>query len=160
MRARRRQQGFTLVEILVGLAITAMIALVLSQTFLVGYRVLSTEAREIAADQAISAASLSLTRDLSSGQTTSALPVTLTPSSGTLTLTYGSPAVAVTYTIDANKNLIRTVGGAARVQSRGLQQLMVSAGAPACSLTVTLLPSATGASSQTLLVGERSLGCF
>lgn len=160
MKSRSGQRGFTLVELLVVLALTSLVALVLAQTFLVGYQVLTAESRAIAGDQAISSASLSLTRDLSSGKTTSVLPLTLAPSSGTLVVVYGNPPVTVTYSIDASNNLIRTVGGASTVSSRGLKRLDVSAGAPICYLSLTLTPSAAGAAAQTLRVGERTLGCF
>jgi prepilin-type N-terminal cleavage/methylation domain-containing protein len=156
----RSQGGFTLVEMLVSLALSAMVALVLAQTFLVGYQVITAESRVIAGDEAISSASLSLTRDLSSGKTTSVLPLTLTPGSGTLLVVYGNPPTTVTYSIDANSNLIRGVGGTSSVASRGLRQLDLSAGLPLCYLSLTLTPSAAGASAQTLRVGERSLGCF
>ncbi|TMD15083.1 MAG: prepilin-type N-terminal cleavage/methylation domain-containing protein [Chloroflexi bacterium] len=156
----RSQRGFTLVELLVGLALSSVVALVLAQTFLVGYQVLTAESRAIAGDQAISSASLSLTRDLSSGKTTSVLPLTLTPGSGALLVVYGSPPVTVTYAIDASANLIRTAGGASTVSSRGLQRLDLSAGLPLCYLNLSLTPSASGAAAQTLRVGERTLGCF
>jgi prepilin-type N-terminal cleavage/methylation domain-containing protein len=156
----RSQRGFTLVELLVSLALTAMVALVLAQTFLVGYQALTAESRAVAGDQAISSASLSLTRDLSSGATTSILPLSLTPSSGSMIVVYGSPPTTATYTIDASSNLIRSSGGVATVAARGLKRLDVNAGLPACYLSLTLSPSAAGAAAQTLQVGERSLGCF
>ena len=155
-----RQRGFTLVELLVALALTSLVALVLAQTFLVGYQVLTTESRAIAADTAISSATLTLTRDLSSGTVTSALPDTLTPSSGTLTVSYGNPPVAVTYRVDAAHNLVRTVAGVSTVSSRGMGRVVITAGAPACFLSVSLTPSAAGAAAQTLRIGQRPLGCF
>jgi prepilin-type N-terminal cleavage/methylation domain-containing protein len=159
-RNRRRQAGFTLVELLVSLALSAMVALVLAQTFLVGYQALTAESRAVAGDQAISSASLSLTRDLSSGKTTSVLPLTLTPSSGSMVVVYGSTPTTATYTIDASNNLIRSSGGTSTVAARGLKRLDLSAGVPLCYLSLTLTPSTTGAAAQTLQVSERSLGCF
>ena len=154
------QRGFTLVELLVALALTSLVALVLAQTFLVGYTVLTTESRAIAADTAISSATLTLTRDLSSGTVSSALPDTLAPASGSLSLSYGNPAVSVTYRIDAARNLVRTVAGVSTVSSRGLRQVVVTQAAPACFLSVSLTPSATGAAAQTMRIGPRALGCF
>ena len=63
---RRRQRGFTLVEMMVGLAILSIVTLAMAGTFLVASRAVSNEARAIAADEADSAASLWLTRDLNS----------------------------------------------------------------------------------------------
>jgi prepilin-type N-terminal cleavage/methylation domain-containing protein len=157
---RGRQRGFTLVELLVTLALTSLVGLVLAQTFLVGYQTLTAESRAIAADQAISSATLSLTRDVTSATVSSALPVTLTTSSGSLVLAYGTAPVIVTYTIDASNNLLRSVGGVSTVASRGVQQLVVSRGAPACLLSVTVTPSTTGAAAQTVNLGQRPLGCF
>jgi prepilin-type N-terminal cleavage/methylation domain-containing protein len=155
-----RQGGFTLVELLVAIALSALVALVLAQTFLVGYGVLTAESRALAGDTAISTATLSLTRDLSSGTVSSALPDSLTAGSGTLSLSYGNPAVTVSYSIDAAGNLIRSVAGVSSVSSRGLQQLLVTAGTPACFLSVTLTPSAVGATPQTVQIGQRPQGCF
>ena len=91
----RRQAGFTLIELLVALVVTSTVLLALAGTFLIGYRALSQEAQQIAADQAVSQASLSLTRDLSTA-TTWVQTGALGPGNGqTLTVTYGSPASVV-----------------------------------------------------------------
>ena len=74
-------------------------------------------------------------------------------------MTYGSAAIGVAYTIDANQNLIRTVGGQAFVAARGMTSVTVAAPA-GCYATVTLQPSATGAVAQTLTVGNRPGGCL
>lgn len=155
-----RQRGFTLIEMLVALAITSLVALVLAQTFLVGYQVLTAESRALAGDTAISSATLTLTRDLTSGTVSSSLPDTLGPSSGTLTLSYGTPPVPVSYSIDAADNLVRTVAGVTTVSSRGVRQLVVAAGAPACYLSISVTPSAVGATAQTMRIGQRPLGCY
>jgi prepilin-type N-terminal cleavage/methylation domain-containing protein len=156
---RRRQAGFTLVEVLVALLVTSVVMLALAGTFLIGYRALSQEAQQIAADEAISQASLSLTRDLSSA-TSWVVTGALGPGNGqTLTVTYGSPATVVVYSISANRDLLRTTG-VPSVAARGVQSVSVATGAPACYLTVTILPSATGAVSQTLNVGLRTGGCL
>ena len=155
----RRQAGFTLVEMLVALLVTSVVLLALAGTFLIGYRALSQEAQQIAADQAVSQASLSLTRDLSTA-TTWVQTGALAPGNGqTLTVTYGSPATVVVYSISANRDLLRTAG-VPSVAARGVQSVSVAAGTPACYLTVTILPSATGAASQTLNVGLRTGGCL
>jgi prepilin-type N-terminal cleavage/methylation domain-containing protein len=156
MSRRRRQSGFTLIEMLMSLAILTVVTIAMGGTFLVGYTAISREARAIAADTAISDASLSLTRDL---QTAAAVPTgSISSGVGSLALTYGSPAVAVTYTIDAGRNLIRNVGGKAFVAGRGMTSVTVALAG--CYATVTLQPSATGAAAQTLTVGNRPGGCL
>ncbi len=161
----RHQAGFTIIEALVGLAVITIIGLALGSTFLVGYTALNREARQLGAGTAAANASLTLTRDLSSSTISSGLGVTITAGSGSLSLTYGSPATNVTYTIDANNNLIRTLSGGSSgsfVAARGVIQLTVSAGTPACVVNVSLLPSAVGATSQSLTVSRRigASGCF
>jgi len=151
----------------VALLILTLLAVALGGTFLVGYKTLTREARQIAGDTAVSSASLTLLRDLSSSSITSPLPDTISPGAGTLTLTDGptSGAATVTYTIDANNNLIRTLSGASTgsfTAARGIQLVTVSSGTPACRLSVSLTPSAVGASTQTLTVDQRvgTAGCF
>jgi type II secretory pathway pseudopilin PulG len=156
----RRQAGFTLVEAIVGTLIMTLVAMALGGTFAVGYRSLRTEARQIAAGQAVSRASIAMLWDLSSA---SAVPTgTISPGTGTLSFTYGSPPVTAVYTVDANNNLIRTAGGNARVAARGIQSLSVAAGNPACYFTVTVQPSAVGSAAQTLNLSQRTgaQGCF
>ncbi len=63
---RQRQRGFTLVEMMVGLAILSIVTIAMAGTFLVASRAVSNEARAIAAHEAVSGASLWLTRDLNS----------------------------------------------------------------------------------------------
>src|SRR5260370_26226797 len=60
------QRGFTLVEMMVGLAILSIVTIAMAGTFLVASRAVSNEARAIAPDEAVSGASLWLTRDLNS----------------------------------------------------------------------------------------------
>lgn len=150
-----RQRGFTLVEALVGTALFSIVALVMASTFLVGYRTINNEARLIGADTAVSNASLSLVRDLNSAN---AIPIGTINSLNTLTLTYGSPAVTVVYSIDANRNLIRTVNGSAQVAARGITSVAIAA--PTCYATITIQPSAVGAAAVTLNVSNRPGGCF
>jgi type II secretory pathway component PulJ len=157
-RLLRRQQGFTLVDTVIGMAILTAICVALAGTFLVAGRSLSNEARTIAADTAISHASFTLTRDLASASTiptgtASAVPPT------TLNLTYGSPPVAVVYSINGNGDLVRTAGASAQVAARGISSVVVVV-ASGCYLTATIQPSATGAASVTLNVGNRPGGCF
>lgn len=162
---RHGQAGFTLVEMLMSLAILGIVSVVLAETFIVGYTTLSTESRQLAADNAASDASLWLTRDLQSSTLNSTLPATMTPGSGTtLSLNYGNPSTTVVYSIDAQGNLRRAMsGGAATAAARGVARLTVAAGGgltPACDLTVTITPSARGAIARTLQVGQRVGGCF
>ena len=154
------QAGFTLVELMVGMLITTVVALALGGAFLVGSRAISTEARQIAADQAVSTASLPFLRDLTSATTAST--GTITPGIGTLTVTYGAPVTTVTYRIDANRNLIRTVGASSTVAARGMQSVTIAPPGPACYFTLTLTPSAAGALSATMNVSSRigPQGCF
>ncbi|TMD21703.1 MAG: type II secretion system protein [Chloroflexi bacterium] len=153
----RRQHGFTLVEAMVGVAIFTVLSLAMAGTFLVGYRAISNEARVIAADTAVSNASLWLTRDLNSATTTTGCPCTIQAGSP-LTLTYGVPPVAVVYSVDGSRNLIRTVGASAQASARGITSVSISwAG---CYGTVTIQPSATGASAVVLNVSNRPGGCI
>src|SRR6202035_4250371 len=99
---RHRQAGFTLVEMMVGMLVGTAVSLALASAFLLGYRTISQEARQIAADQAISTASLPMVRDLTSATTIS--QGTITPAFGTLTITYAVPVTTVTYRIDARNN--------------------------------------------------------
>lgn len=138
------------------MAIFSIVSLVMVSTFLVGFRTINNEARIIAADNAVSNASLSLVRDLNSAN---AVPVGTINAGNTLTLTYGSaPAVTVVYSVDANRNLIRTVNGAGQVAARGITSVTIAV--TGCYATVTILPSATGATSSTLNVSNRPGGCF
>jgi prepilin-type N-terminal cleavage/methylation domain-containing protein len=155
MRRPARQRGFTLVEALVGTALFSIVALVMASTFLVGYRTLNNEARIIAADAAISNASLSLVRDMNSANV---VPVGTINAVNALTLTYGSPAVTVVYSVDANRNLIRTVNGSAQVAARGITSVAIAA--PTCYATITIQPSAAGAAAVTLNASNRPGGCF
>jgi len=160
---RHRQTGFTLVEVMVGVMVGTAVALVLASAFLLGYRTISREARQIAGDQAVSGASLSMVRDLTSASTIAPTPLTITPGAGTLTITYGNPVTTIRYTIDARNNLIRTVvGGASGVAARGMQRVVVAAPVPPCYYTVTLTPSAIGAAAVTLNISRRTgpQGCF
>jgi prepilin-type N-terminal cleavage/methylation domain-containing protein len=153
----RAQRGFTLVEMMVGMAILSVIAVAMAGTFLVANRAVSGEARVIAADEAISGASLWLTRDLNSAN---ALPAgTVTISAGNpLTLSYGSPAVTLVYSVDSNHDLLRTVNGTATTAARGITSVTITA--PGCYATVTIQPSATGAAAATFNVGNRPGGCW
>jgi prepilin-type N-terminal cleavage/methylation domain-containing protein len=151
---KRRQRGFTLVEAMVGVAIFTVLTLAMAGTFLVGYRAISNEARVIAADTAFSNASLWVTRDFNSANS---LPAGTISTSTSLTFSYGSPAVNVTYSIDSSRNLMRTVA-TAQVVARGITSVAVSwAG---CYGTVTIQPSATGASAVVLNVSNRPGGCI
>ena len=163
MTARRhRQTGFTLVEVMVGLLVMSLVAVAMASAFLVGYRTITTEARQLSADQAVSTASLPLVRDLTSATTIS--QGTITPGVGLLTITYGNgPVKTIRYRIDARSNLIRTlVGGASTVAARGMQSVRIAPPAPACYYTVTLTPSAVGAVAATLNVSTRvgPQGCY
>jgi prepilin-type N-terminal cleavage/methylation domain-containing protein len=157
---RHRQAGFTLVEMMVGLLVGTTVSLALASAFLLGYRTISQEARQIAADQAISTASLPMLRDLTSATTIS--QGTITPAVGTLTITYAVPVTTVTYRIDARNNLIRTVAGVSTVAARGMASVRIAPPAPACYYSVTLTPSAVGAVAVTLNVSTRvgPQGCY
>jgi prepilin-type N-terminal cleavage/methylation domain-containing protein len=159
---RHRQAGFTLVEVMVGLLIMSIVAVALASAFLVGYRTITTEARQLSADQAVSTASLPLLRDFTSATTITS--GTITPGSvPPLTITYGNPVTTVRYRIDARNNLIRTVvGGASTVAARGMQRVVVAAPAPPCYYTLTLTPSAIGAAAVTLNLSRRTgpQGCY
>jgi prepilin-type N-terminal cleavage/methylation domain-containing protein len=154
-RPRSSQQGFTLVEAIISMAILTIATVAMGGTFLVGYHAVTKEANVISADTAISHASLTLTKDLESA---AAIPIGTINSGNTLTLTYGSPAVTVVYSITANHDLIRTAGGVARVAARGMTSVVISAAG--CYATLTLQPSATGAAAVTLNLSNRIAGCF
>jgi prepilin-type N-terminal cleavage/methylation domain-containing protein len=154
---KRSQQGFTLVEMMVGLAILSIVALAMAGTFLVASRAVSNEARAISADEAVSGGSLWLTRDLNSAAALPALPATINLAN-TLTLTYGSPPVVVVYSVNANRDLVRTVNGTATTASRGITSVTVTAAG--CYATVTIQPSATGATAATFNVSNRPGGCW
>lgn len=154
---RLRQRGFTLVEAMLGIAIFAVLSLAMAGTFLVGYRAISNEAADIAAGSATSDASMWLTRDLNSADN----PPPAGPIDGTnqVTLTYGAGTVIVTYRVDGNKNLIRTVGGNDQVAARGITSVNIGAWS-GCYGTVTIQPSATGEPAVVLNVSNRVGGCF
>ena len=163
---RTRRAGFTLVEMLISLAIMSIVGVVLAETFVVGYTTLSTESRQLAADNTASDASLWLTRDVDSSTIVSVLPVTLTPGSATtIVLNYGAaPGTTVTYSIDSKGNLLRAVsGGNTGVAARGVASLklaLTGVGSPVCDLTAAITPAATGAGPRTLQLGQRVAGCF
>jgi prepilin-type N-terminal cleavage/methylation domain-containing protein len=151
----RGQRGFTLVEMMVALAILSIVSIAMVGTFLVASRAVSNEARAIAADEAISGASMWFTRDLNSAI---ALPTGTVNSGTTMTLSYGSPAVTVVYSVNTNGDLVRTVSGAATTAARGITSVTVT---PAgCYATVTILPAATGSTAATFNVSNRPGGCW
>ncbi|HEX3629301.1 MAG TPA: type II secretion system protein [Candidatus Dormibacteraeota bacterium] len=153
---RRRQRGFTLVEMMIGITILAVVSLAMAGTFAVGYRAINNETRVIAADTAISNSSIWLTRDLDSETATA--PGTIQAGSP-MTLAYGVPVVTVIYSVDGNNNLVRmVVGGAAQVVARGITSVMVSwAG---CYGMASIQPSAVGATAVVLNVSNRPGGCL
>lgn len=152
---RAGQRGFTLVEMMVSLALLAIVTAVMASTFLVGYTTITNEARTIAADTAVSQASLFLLRDLSTANT---VVTGLVSGASSVSFTYGSPAVTVTYTLDANQDLVRTAGGTSAVAGRGITSVGITASG--CYETVTIQPSAAGAAVSTLNVSNRPGGCF
>jgi Tfp pilus assembly protein FimT len=152
---RRRQHGVTLVEMAVGVAIMVLVSIAMAGTFLVGYKTLTNEARVIAADSAVNQATLVLTHDLNSA---SVLVSGTIGGASTVTLSYGSPATTVVYSVDASNNLIRTVNGTAQTAARGITSVTIAT--TGCDATVTLQPSATGATAATLNVSNRPGGCF
>jgi len=142
---------------MVGLAILSIVGVAMAGTFLVASRAVSNEARTISADEAVSSASLWLTRDLNSAAALPALPVTIN-SVTTLTLTYGSPPVVVIYSVNNNRDLVRTVNGAATTAARGVTSVAITAAG--CYATVTIQPSANGATAATFNVSNRPGGCW
>jgi len=151
----RHQRGYTIVEALIGITILSIVTLVMASTFLVGIRAISNEARIIAADTATGDASLSLVRDLNSAVAVTAGTINAaTP----MTLTYGSAPTTVVYSVDGNRNLIRTVNGTAQVAARGIASVTIAVAG--CYATVTIQPSAVGAAASTLNVSNRPAGCF
>jgi len=152
---RHGQHGFTLVEAAVSLGILAIVTLVMASTFLVGYTTISKEARTIAADTAVSDASLYLLRDLSSASA----PVSGNiAGASTVSFAYGSPALTVSYSI-AQGNLLRSLnGGTQIVVARGVTSVSITSSG--CYQTVSIQPSATGAAAATLNVSSRPGGCF
>ena len=155
MTRATRQDGYTIVEALIGIAVLSIVTLVMAGTFLVGVRAISNEARIIAADSATSDASLSLVRDLNSAVVVTAGTINAaTP----MTLTYGSAPTTVVYSVDGNRDLIRTVNGTAQVAARGITSVTIAIAG--CYATVTILPSAVGATASTLNVSNRPGGCF
>jgi prepilin-type N-terminal cleavage/methylation domain-containing protein len=155
MRRANRQRGFTLVEMLVGLTLLSVVTIAMAGTFLVASRAVSNEARVIAADEAVSGASLWLTRDLNSA---AALPAGTVSTGNTVTLTYGLPAVTVVYSVNTNHDLVRTVNGVPGTAARGVTSVVFSAAG--CYATVTIQPSATGAAAATFNVSNRPGGCW
>jgi prepilin-type N-terminal cleavage/methylation domain-containing protein len=156
MTRATRQQGFTVVEALIAITILSIVTLVMASTFLVGVRAISNEARIIAADNASSDASLWLVRDLTSA---APLPAGTISVGNPITLTYGSGPITVIYSVDASANLIRTVNGSAQVAARGITSVTIIV-PPGCYATVTIQPSAVGATTSTLNVSNRPGGCF
>jgi hypothetical protein len=155
MTRATQQRGYTIVEALIGITILSIVTLVMASTFLVGVRAISNEARIIAADNASSDASLSLVRDLNSAVMVTAGTINAaTP----MTLTYGSAPTTVVYSVDANRNLIRTVNGTAQVAARGVTSVTIAV--TGCYATVTIQPSAVGSVAATLNVSNRPGGCF
>jgi type II secretory pathway pseudopilin PulG len=155
MRRATRQQGYTIVEALIGITVLSIVVLVMASTFLVGVRAISNEARIVAADTATSDASLTLVRDLNSAVVVTAGTINAaTP----MTLTYGPAPTTVVYSVDGNRNLIRTVSGTAQVAARGITSVTIAI--TGCYATVTIQPSAVGATASTLNVSNRPGGCF
>jgi hypothetical protein len=64
----------------------------------------------------------------------------------------------VVYSVDASRNLIRTVNGTAQVAARGITSVTIAV--TGCYTTITIQPSAVGATASTLNVSNRPGGCF
>jgi prepilin-type N-terminal cleavage/methylation domain-containing protein len=159
-RQRRRQRGFTLIELAINVAITGVIVVALGGTSVVGYAAINRSNATMAGDNATASVSVALTRDISSAAGVSpALPVTLTPSAGSITFTPAGSTPARTYTIDAAGNVVRTVGGAATVAARGIAQLQFAAGSSPCQMQVTITASKGTLGAQGLTVARRMQGC-
>ena len=157
MRRRASERGFTVIEVMIGMLLMTILSLAMVGTFAVGYRTLSEETRQIAADNAVNGADVALTRDLSMA---TVLPTGTIGGGSTVAFVYGPPGSdAVVYSIDGNKNLIRTLNLNAQVVARGMNSVTISAVAGSCYATVTLQPSAVGAAARTLNVGNRPGGC-
>jgi Tfp pilus assembly protein FimT len=158
-RAKRGRAGFTVVEMAINLAIVGVIVLALGGTWLVGYTAIKRSTAAFGDDTAAASASLSLSRDIASAASVApALPVTLTPGTGLVTFTPAGTSPARTYKIDAQGNLLRTVGASTTVTGRGIT-LQVAAGSVSCQLQVTITPSRGSLGPQTLLASRRTLGC-
>jgi prepilin-type N-terminal cleavage/methylation domain-containing protein len=160
---RRRQRGFTLIEMMLGIGVFALVSVAMASSFLVGYKAISTESRTIAADVAVSEASIWLTRDLNSAD--APLPAGTISSSSSISFTYGGSganAASVVYAVDGSKNLTRTVNsGPTQVAARGITSITVAwSGTNGCYGTVTVQPSASGAAAVVLNISNRPGGCF
>lgn len=157
MKRRMSQAGFTVIEAMIGVLLMTILSLAMVGTFTVGYRTLSQETRQIAADNAVNGADMALTRDLSIA---TVLPTGTIGGGSTVAFTYGPPgSTAVVYSIDGSNNLIRTVNLNAQVVARGMSSVTISAVAGSCYATVILQPSAVGAAARTLNVSNRPGGC-
>jgi hypothetical protein len=66
--------------------------------------------------------------------------------------------VVVIYSVNGNRDLVRTVNGAATTAARGITSVIVTAAG--CYATVTIQPSATGATAATFNVSNRPGGCW
>jgi prepilin-type N-terminal cleavage/methylation domain-containing protein len=164
---RRGQAGFTLTELMIGVAVMAVVSISLGGTFEVGYQTLSQEGRKIAADRTVSATTLVLTRDISGSSLTGtwwggspANP--LLPGNGAfIALVYGpgGGTTVVTYSIDASGTLLRSLNFAAgTVVARDLASLSIAQ--TGCLWSVSVLASASGASQRTFQVAQRNQGCI
>jgi Tfp pilus assembly protein PilV len=157
MTRRLSQGGFTVIEAMIGVLLMTILSLAMVGTFTVGYQTLSQETRQIAADNAVNGADMALTRDLSMA---TVLPTGTIGGGSTVAFAYGpAGSNAVVYSVDGNKNLIRTLNGTAQVVARGMTSVTISAAAGSCYATVTLQPSAVGAAARTLNVANRPGGC-
>jgi prepilin-type N-terminal cleavage/methylation domain-containing protein len=149
------QRGFTIVEMMVSVAIFTIVVLVMASTFLVGYKTITNESRSIAANSALSDATIPLLRDLSTANVL--VPGTI-DSANSVSFTYGSPAVTVTYSVDGNNNLVRSTSNGSSVAARGIASVVIAVSG--CYATATIQPSATGSSAGLLNVSNRPGGCF
>jgi prepilin-type N-terminal cleavage/methylation domain-containing protein len=158
-----RQHGFTLIEMMLGIGVFALVSVAMASTFLVGYKAISNESRTIAADIAVSEASIWLTRDLNSSD--APLPSGTISAGNPMPFTYGGVgpnATAVIYAVDANKNLTRSLnGGTTQVAARGITSVRIAwGGTTGCYGTITIQPAATGAAAVVLNISNRPGGCF
>jgi hypothetical protein len=144
----------------INVAITSIIVVALGGTFVVGYSAINRSNATMAGDNATANASVALTRDIGSAAGVSpALPVTLTPGAGSITFTPAGSTPPRTYTIDSAGNVVRTVGGAARVAARGIATVQFATGSATCQLQVTITASKGALGAQGLTVARRMLGC-
>jgi prepilin-type N-terminal cleavage/methylation domain-containing protein len=139
-------RGFTLVEILLALAVSGIIMVVLSASIIQIIKVSQADSSQITAIRNLDTAGAVITRDFESAQSPLPASVNLSPGSNTLTINQSVLApsdTTVSYTVNGSKELIRTVGSTTSLIAHSITSVVYSNGSPNTILITAIVGDKT-----------------